>query len=54
MADGTYRDIAHPISRAFRAQIENKALHSYAKELIKLYKDVFHEDLPDISNHTQE
>lgn len=30
-ADGTYRDIAHPITAAFRAEVENHVLAAYEK-----------------------
>lgn len=48
MSDGSYRDIAHPISPAFRAKIENTVLHAYARELDKSYRDAFDEALPDL------
>lgn len=47
MTDGTYRDIAHPISNAFHAKIENTVLHAYTKEFDKLYFIAFKENLPD-------
>lgn len=31
--DGTYRDIAHPITAAFRAEVEEKVLAAYRRAL---------------------
>ncbi len=35
MSDGTYRDIAHPITREFRAKIEEVVLNEYKSTLEK-------------------
>lgn len=35
MSDGTYRDIAHPITNEFRNKIEHKILEKYKDELVK-------------------
>ncbi len=34
-ADGTYRDIAHPITASFRAQMEEAVLAAYDKALLE-------------------
>ncbi len=34
-ADGTYRDIAHPINAAFRTELEEAVLAAYNEELAK-------------------
>lgn len=35
MSDGTYRDIAHPITNEFRNKIEHEILEKYKEELVK-------------------
>jgi len=32
-ADGTFRDVAHPINAAFRAELEEKVLAAYEEEV---------------------
>ena len=38
-ADGTYRDIAHPINAEFRAELEKEVLDRYHKEAESLLKE---------------
>lgn len=33
MSDGSYRDIAHPITNSFRAKIESEILREYKRQL---------------------
>ncbi len=35
-ADGTYRDIVHPINAGFRADLENAVIAAYREELDRL------------------
>lgn len=35
MNDGTYRDIAHPITNSFREEVEKAILEQYKQELVK-------------------
>jgi DNA-binding cell septation regulator SpoVG len=36
MTDGTFKDVAHPITMEFRAQLEEKIFSCYKKELAKM------------------
>jgi len=38
LADGTHKDIAHPISREFRKKLEDRILAAYEEELRSLPK----------------
>lgn len=35
MSDGTYRDIAHPITNEFRNKVEHEILEKYKEELVR-------------------
>ena len=39
MNDGTYRDIAHPITNEFREKVEKAVLVSYREEIIRNGQD---------------
>ena len=38
-ADGTYKDIVHPINSEFRKKLENKLLSAYNTHLIEMQED---------------
>jgi len=38
LSDGTHKDIAHPISREFRAKLEDQIMAAYQEELRSLSK----------------
>lgn len=38
-ADGTYKDIVHPINSEFRKKLENKLLSAYNTHLIEMHDD---------------
>ena len=46
MSDGTYRDIAHPITNEFREQVERAILKQYKEEVSK----EGHPPDPDLAN----
>ena len=38
-ADGTYRDIVHPINAEFRGMLENAVIDAYSVELIAMQNE---------------
>lgn len=38
-ADGTYKDIVHPINSVFRKKLEDKLLSAYNTHLIEMHED---------------
>ena len=45
-ADGTYRDIVHPINADFRAELEESVLKAYDDELARALSEAQDEDAP--------